>query len=126
MTVATELARPGRDWSEAHGGSLTANCRTALSFHVEEVGNWIAAEGEKSTGILVTLAYVVAPYTSRVAQHDSKVWIRTLHAPRENQRKNDAEYVESFLFALALCNAPGRSSFVRAGSPARRRTAAER
>src|SRR5262249_7317249 len=42
----------------------------------------------------------------RVAQHDPRVWIRALHALRESCRKDDADYVASFLFALALCNAP--------------------
>lgn len=94
------------NWSEAHGGLLTANCRVALSFHIEEVANWIATEQEKSTNILASLAYVVAPYTSRVSEHDCKVWIRTLHALRKAQRKHDADFVASFLLALALCNAP--------------------
>jgi hypothetical protein len=96
------------DWSEAHGGSLTPNCRSALSFHVLDVTSWIATEGEKSTNILAALAYVVAPYASRVAQaqDDTKIWLHTLHALCENHRKDDADYVAAFLFALALCNAP--------------------
>lgn len=93
------------DWSEAHGGSLTQNCRAALSFHVSDVTSWIAT-GQKSTNILAALAYVVAPYAGRVAQGDTKVWLHTLHAVRENHRKEDADYVAAFLFALALCNAP--------------------
>jgi hypothetical protein len=94
------------DWSEAHGGSLTQNCRAALSFHVSDVTSWIATEEEKSTNILAALAHVVAPYASRVAEDDTKVWLHTLHALREKHRKDDADYVAAFLFALALCNAP--------------------
>jgi hypothetical protein len=94
------------DWSETHGGSLTQYCRAALSFNVSDVTSWIATEAEKSTNILVALAYVVAPYASRVARDDTKVWLRTLHALRENHRKDDADYVAALLFALALCNAP--------------------
>jgi len=94
------------DWSEAHGGSLTENCRAALSFHVPDVTSWIATERQKSTNILAALAYVLGPYASRVAQDDTKVWLHTLHALCENHRKDDADYVAAFLFALALCNAP--------------------
>lgn len=94
------------DWSEAHGGSLTENCRAALSFHVSDVTGWIATGREKTTNILAALAYVVAPYASRVAQDDTKVWLHTLHALCKNHRKDDADYVAAFLFALALCNAP--------------------
>jgi len=94
------------DWSEAHGGSFTENLRAALSFHVSDVTNWIGTKREKSTNILAALAYVVAPYASRVAEDDAKVWLNTLHALCENHRKDDADYVAAFLFALALCNAP--------------------
>jgi len=94
------------DWSEAHGGSLTENCRAALSFQVSDITSWVATGPDKSTNILAALAHVVSPYASRVAEGDSSVWLRTLHALRENHRKGDADYVSALLFALALCNAP--------------------
>lgn len=106
----TQWGRPAifqaLDWSQAHGGALTENCRAALTFNVSEVASWVTAESEKSTPILTAVAHVVAPYASQIAQYDSTVWVRTLHHLPENQRSDEANYLCAFILALALSNAP--------------------
>ncbi len=94
------------DWSEAHGASITEPCRAALTSHVREVMTWVDTGREKSTAILAAVAHVVAPNSSQIAHNDSTVWVRTLHALRENHREDEANYVSAFVLALALCNAP--------------------
>jgi hypothetical protein len=94
------------DWSEAHNGSITEACRAALSFHVCEVMNWIGASRSPSTAVLASIARIVAPYASQVAQNDSTVWVHAFHALRESNGEKDANYLSTFLLALGLCNAP--------------------
>ena len=94
------------DWIEAHGGSLTEGCRAALTSHVPDVMTWVGTEREKSTAMLAALAHVVAPHASQIARHDSRVWLRALHALRKNHRGDEENYMCAFVLALALCNAP--------------------
>lgn len=94
------------DWVEAHGASMTEPRQAAFTSHVHDVMTWVGTDREKSTAMLAAVAHVVAPYSSQVAHHDSAVWIRALHALRENQREDEANYLSAFVLALALCNAP--------------------
>ena len=94
------------DWIEDHGAFISEPCRAALTSHVPEVMAWVGTDREKSTAMLASVARVVAPYATQLAHDDSTVWVRTLHALRENPREDDANYVSAFVLALALCNAP--------------------
>jgi len=99
------------DYSEAHGSSLTANCRAALSFHVEEVVSWIAMGREKSTTILAALAYVLAPYASRVAQSDTKVgFILSMRYARTSGRMMQTTLPPSYLLWLSAMPRPHHST----------------
>jgi hypothetical protein len=93
------------DWIASHAGSMTENCRAALTPYVPDVMAWLATEQEKPTAMLAALAHVVAPHASQIANNDSMVWLRTLRALRQNQ-DDDANYVAAFVLTLALCNAP--------------------
>jgi hypothetical protein len=94
------------DWGEAHDGSVSETCRSALTFYVPDVMSWVGKGRAKSTAILVAVAHVVAPYSSQIARDHSTVWLRTLHALSENDQEEEANYICAFLLALALCNAP--------------------
>jgi hypothetical protein len=94
------------DWIEAHGATITDHCLAALTSNVREVMSWVGTDREKSTAMLAAIAHVIAPYSSQIARHNSTVWVRTLHALRESDREDEANYVSAFVLALALCNAP--------------------
>ena len=93
------------DWTDNHEGVMSDICRGALMSHVSEVMTWVESD-KRSTSALSAVAHVVAPYTSRIAKHDSTVWLRTLRALLESGQEEEATYVRAFLLALALCNAP--------------------
>jgi hypothetical protein len=93
------------DWTDNHGGAMSDICRGALTFQVSEVMSWVELD-KRSTPALAAVAHVVAPYISRIAKHDSTVWLRTLRELQENGQEEEASYVRALLLALALCNAP--------------------
>lgn len=93
------------NWFEAHGAPVSESCLEALRFHVQDVVTWVNIEGKRSTSMLTTLAHVVAPYSSQIANDDSTVWLHTLRELRGSQEE-EASYISAFVLALALCNAP--------------------
>lgn len=92
------------DWTDNHEGAMSDVCRGALASHLTEVMSWVES-GNKSTQALAAVAHVIAPYASRIAKHDSTVWLKTLRALQQSGEE-DATYLRAFLLALALCNAP--------------------
>jgi hypothetical protein len=94
------------DWVEAHGASMTETRQAAFTSRVRDVMSWVGTGRNKSMAMLAAVAHVVAPYSSQIAHQDSTVWVRALHALRENQREDEANYLSAFVLALALCNAP--------------------
>jgi hypothetical protein len=93
------------EWIEAHDGTMSEMCRGALTSRVADVMDWVTSGREKSAATLIDVAHVVAPYSTQIAHYDSTIWLRTLHAVRENHQEEEANYISAFLLALALCNA---------------------
>lgn len=94
------------DWTEAHNGAMSEICRDALAFHLPSVMDWVGAKPTRSFEALIAVAHVVAPYSSKILQHDSSVWLRTFHFLQNSPQESEKSYICTFLLALAFGNAP--------------------
>ncbi len=114
------------DWTEVHDGKLSETCREALSSHLSFVMDWVQEKPTRSFESLVAVAHVVAPYSNKILQYDSTVWLRTFRYLQENRKEGEAAYISAFLLALAFGNAPPSAldlvslSFERVHEDARR------
>jgi hypothetical protein len=93
------------DWIEAHKGAMSEPCREALTFYLSFVMEWVESGTPRAIESLVAAAHVVAPYSSRVLQHDSLVWLNAFRSLRNSHKEADKNYVGAFLLALAFRNA---------------------
>jgi hypothetical protein len=101
--VATHSAL---DWVDAHDGSMTDTCRSALASHFQDVADWLATNRQISNDTLASMAHIVAPRVREIARTDSTAWLRALVAMRHTNRREDENYLAALVLALALCNAP--------------------
>lgn len=114
------------DWTEVHGGILSETCREALSSHLSFVMDWVQEKPTRSFESLVAVAHVIAPYSHKVLQYDTTVWVRTFRYLQDSQKEGEAGYISAFLLALAFGNAPPSAldlvslSFERVHEDARR------
>jgi hypothetical protein len=94
------------DWTESHNGALSEICRGALASHLPSVMDWVEAKPTRSFETLIAVAHVVAPYSSKMSQRDSSVWLRTFHFLQNSPKEAEKSYICTFLLALAFGNAP--------------------
>jgi hypothetical protein len=97
---------PALDWTEAHDGAMSETCRGALTFHLPSVMDWVEATPTRSFESLIAVAHVVAPFSDKILQYDSAVWLRTLHFLQNSPKETERSYICTFLLALAFGNAP--------------------
>lgn len=94
------------DWVAAHEGQMSRASRDALSNQPELVMDWVQQKSDSSPASILAVAYVVAPYASRISKRDSEVWLRTFREVQGTATDAEEDYLASFLLALAFCNAP--------------------
>ncbi|MCU1305273.1 MAG: hypothetical protein JWQ87_5557 [Candidatus Sulfotelmatobacter sp.] len=102
----TEAVFATLDWSEIHNGAMSDTCRESLRSHLLSVMEWVEGGPERSFPVLIAIARVVAPFSSKISQRDASVWLRTSRHLRTHGTDSDRTYVSAFLLALALNNAP--------------------
>jgi len=93
-------------WSETHNGAMSDTCRESLRSHLSSVMEWVEEGPERSFPVLIAIARVVAPFSSKISQRDTSVWLRTSRHLRTHGTDSDRTYVSVFLLALALNDAP--------------------
>jgi hypothetical protein len=94
------------DWSQIHNGAMSDICRESLRGHLSSVMDWVEGGPERSFPVLVAIARIVAPYSSKISERDASVWLRTARHLRSHGTESDRTYVCAFLLALAFNNAP--------------------
>src|SRR5579859_821683 len=94
------------DWVEAHEGRMSRTSRDALSNQPDFVMDWVQEKADRSPASLLAVAYLVAPYASRISKRDSEVWLRTFREVQGTATDAEKDYLASFLLTLAFCNAP--------------------
>lgn len=77
----------------------------ALTFHDKTVMEWLVAGPERPLFAKLLCAHVVAPYSYKVKEFGTDVWLRTYEELRQQSKYNEVNYLASFLLALGLQNA---------------------
>jgi hypothetical protein len=94
------------DWVSENDGAMSDACREALRDHLSIVVDWLEAKSIDSFGAFYAIVRIVGPYTSKVSERGSDVWLRNFRHFQSSGREGEITYVYAFLLVLGLNNSP--------------------
>jgi hypothetical protein len=93
-------------WLSKAQGTLSEQSRSALTFHVKGVIDWLSTASNPSEPVVIEAAHIVAPYHRQFRDSDSSVWLHTFRSLMKRGAQTEANYFAALLLALGLQNAP--------------------
>jgi hypothetical protein len=89
----------------ASGRDLSERTKTALTFHIENVMEWVTLV-ERPVFAKVVCAVIVGPYSRQIRNFGTDIWLRTYEEIRRLNSDKEASYLASLLLSLGLQNTP--------------------
>lgn len=87
------------------GNQLSDLVMQALTFHDNSIMEWLFAGADRPLFAKVICAHIVAPYSYKIKEFGSEIWLQTYEELLAQENQDEANYIAVLLLALAFLNA---------------------